>query len=460
MESAAERGKPRQREAGYSAAMQSTQFAAPAAVLQLLECLQRDGHEAVLAGGCIRDLLRGAPVRDWDIATSARPERSLVLFPRAVPTGLRHGAIMAPCAAGPVDVTTFRGASLAEDLARRDFTINAMAWDPLRNAWHDPHGGRADLAAQILRAVGRAADRLTEDPLRALRAARLLAALNLRMDPALREALPGAAEALAQVAPERIRSELERLLLAPRAGRGMALLRHSTLEAALLPGVRADAAALVQLLPADLELRLAAWLRGAGSGALSRWRFPKNRARNTERLLALHPVDRWPSADAAMRRLRKRAGSEENLGRLFTLREAELQLAEAQLRSAATSEVQTAEMQLRGATDAAQSESPQNTAPQSAAEIARTREKLAALRAALKRTRGHAISAAALALDGRAVMEILGIGPGPMVGRALRHLLECVLEDPAQNQPGALRALLCAWRGAQTPPLSPRGGSQ
>jgi len=428
MESAAEHGKPRQREAGYSAAMQSTQFAAPAAVLQLLECLQRDGHEAVLAGGCIRDLLRGAPVRDWDIATSARPERSLVLFPRAVPTGLRHGAIMAPCAAGPVDVTTFRGASLAEDLARRDFTINAMAWDPLRNAWHDPHGGRADLAAQTLRAVGRAADRLAEDPLRALRAARLLAALNLRVDPALREALPGAAEALAQVAPERIRSELERLLLAPRAGRGISLLRHSTLEAALLPGVRADAAALVQLLPADLELRLAAWLRGAGSGALARWRFPKNRARNTERLLALHPVDRWPSADSAMRRLRKRAGSEANLARLFTLREAELQLAEEQL--------------------------------QSAAEIARAREKLAALRAALKRTRGHAISAAALALDGRAVMEILGIGPGPMVGRALRHLLECVLEDPAQNQPGALRALLCAWRGAQTPPLSRRGGSQ
>jgi len=450
MESAAEHGKPRQREAGYSAAMQFTQFAAPAAVLQLLECLQRDGHEAVLAGGCIRDLLRGAPVRDWDIATSARPERSLVLFPRAVPTGLRHGAIMAPCAAGPVDVTTFRGASLAEDLARRDFTINAMAWDPLRNAWHDPHGGRADLAAQTLRAVGRAEDRLAEDPLRALRAARLLAALNLRMDPALREALPGAAEALAQVAPERIRSELQRLLLAPQAGRGISLLRHSTLEAVLLPGVRADTAALVQLLPADLELRLAAWLRGAGSGALARWRFPKNRARNTERLLALHPVDRWPSADAAMRRLRKRAGSEENLARLFTLREAELQLAEAQ-QSGAASEAQT---------DAAQSESPQNTAPQSAAEIARTREKLAALRAALKRTRGHAISAAALALDGRAVMEILGIGPGPMVGRALRHLLECVLEDPAQNQPGALRALLCAWRGAQTPPLSPRGGSQ
>jgi len=430
--------------------MLAMHFAAPAAVRQLLECLQRDGHEAVLAGGCIRDLLRGAPVRDWDIATSARPERSLALFPRAVPTGLRHGTIMAPSAAGPVDVTTFRGASLAEDLARRDFTINAMAWDPLRNTWHDPHGGRADLAAQILRAAGRAADRLAEDPLRALRAARLLAALNLRMDPALREALPGAAESLAQVAPERIRSELERLLLAPQAGRGMALLRHSTLEAALLPGVRADAAALVQLLPADLELRLAAWLRGAGSGALSRWRFPKNRARNTERLLALHPVDRWPPADSAMRRLRKRAGSEANLARLFTLREAELQLAEEQ-QGGAASEAQT---------NAAQSESLQNTAPQSAAEVARARAKLAALRAALARTRGHAISTASLALDGRAVMEILGIGPGPMVGRALRHLLECVLEDPAQNQPGALRALLCAWRGAQASPLSPRGGSQ
>ena len=411
--------------------------AAPAAVLQLLRRLQQDGHQAALVGGCVRDLLRGAPVRDWDIATSARPERSLALFPRAVPIGLRHGTIMAPCAAGPVDVTPFRGANLAEDLARRDFTINAMAWDPLRNAWHDPHGGRADLAAQMLRAAGRAEERLAEDPLRALRAARLLAALNLRIAPALRDALPGAAGALLQVAPERIRSELERLLLTAQAGRGMALLRQSGLEAALLPGVRADAAGLVALLPADLELRLAAWLRGAGTGPLARWRFPKNRARNTERLLALHPVDRCPPADAAMRRLRKRAGSEAVLSRLFTLREAELQLAEAQ------------------------SGALQQSAPQpDAAEIARARQALAALRAALARTRGHAISPAALALDGRAVMEILGIGPGPVVGRALRHLLECVLEDPAQNQPAALRALLCAWRDAQTPPLSPRGGSQ
>lgn len=411
--------------------------APPAAVLQLLEVLQQDGHEAVLAGGCVRDRLRGAPVRDWDIATSARPERCLALFPRAVPIGLRHGTIMAPCAAGPVDVTTFRGASLAEDLARRDFTINAMAWDPLRGGWHDPHGGRADLAAQTLRAVGRAEARLAEDPLRALRAARLLAALNLRIAPALRAALPGAAKSLAQVAPERIRSEIERLLLAARAGRGLALLRHSGLEAALLPGLRADGAELVAMLPADLELRLAAWLRGARAGALlARWRFPKNRARNTERLLALHPVDRCPPADAAMRRLRKRAGSEANLARLFALREAELQLAEAP------------------------SHSPQKNAPQpDASEIARAREKLAALRAALERTRGHAISPAALALDGRAVMEILGVGPGPMVGRALRHLLECVLDDPAQNEPGALRARLCAWRETEAP-LSQHGGSQ
>ena len=388
----------------------------PAVVRALLDRLTASGHEAVLVGGCVRDLARGVAVRDWDVASSADLAALLALFPSAVPIGARFGTVMVPTPAGPVDVTRYRGeaGTLAADLARRDFTLNAAALRPGDEEPFDPFGGLADLAASRLAAVGDARARLAEDPLRALRAARLVAELDLRVDPALEAALPGAAGGLARVAAERVRSELERMLVAPRAGRGLALLRSSGLEAVLAPGAAPDAAARVDALPAERTVRLAAWLRGTTAARiLAAWRMPVARAREVEALLALHPVDETVRPrEPAVRRLLQRAG-ETGTERLFALREAEL------------------------ATGAAP--------PEAAARLAALRETLAAVR----RHGALALARTDLALDGRAVMATLGRGPGPWVGRALHYLTECVLDDPDCNTPEALRERLAAWAASQ-----------
>jgi tRNA nucleotidyltransferase (CCA-adding enzyme) len=388
--------------------------ALPEPVRALLAALAQAGHEAVLVGGCVRDRARGAPVHDWDVATSAAPAELLALFPRAVPIGLRFGTVMVPTAAGPVDVTQYRGPTLAADLARRDFTIDAIAWDPVRRAPIDPHGGLADLAARRLRAVGRAEERLAEDPLRALRAARIAAELGLEVDPALEAALPGAAASLPTVAGERVGAELLRLLAAPAPLPGLALLRRSGLEAALVPGAREDALRVVAALGPDVTLRLAAWLRGTAAAAiLSRWRVARVRRLAVENLLAVHPADESAGAgDAGARRLRRRAGGDEQLARALALREAEC-------------------------------------AAGALPDTAAVRARLTALRERLERTKAQAIARAELALSGADVMDCLGVGPGPRVGAALRHLLERVLEDPAENTPERLREHLRAWSAAQ-----------
>lgn len=384
----------------------------PAPLRAILEKLCADGHRAHLVGGCVRGWLRGEAVHDFDVATDARPERVLELFPRAVPIGLRHGTVMVPTSSGPVDVTSTRpGASLEDDLVRRDFTVNAMAFDPLGPRFVDPWGGRADLAAGRLRCAGSAAERLREDPVRALRAARFAATLPLLPDAELEAALPACADALDDVAPERIRRELEALLAGARAGRGVALLRRTGLEARLVPGAPDDAALVIDRLPPDTELRWAAWLRGTrAESILARLRVPRRSAERVIRLLGLHPIDAQadPGSPVSLRRVLSRAG-DDGVAALLALREAEL-----------------------GAGAAGQ-------------------ESLATLRGAFERERGRqdlALHRLDLALDGRAVMEVLDCRPGPMVGRALRWLTERVLEDPTLNTAERLREILLE-RGAE-----------
>ena len=165
---------------------------------EVLDTLQRAGFEAWYVGGCVRDTLLGRPIHDWDVTTSALPEQVLALFPRTVPTGLQHGTVTVLSDSGPVEVTTYRAdgdyhdgrhpdgvrfvRSLREDTARRDFTVNAMAMDQRGNI-RDFYGGRADLAAGILRCVGAPERRFREDALRMLRACRFAAQLGFAIEP-------------------------------------------------------------------------------------------------------------------------------------------------------------------------------------------------------------------------------------------------------------------------------------
>lgn len=214
--------------------------AIPEGVREVLEALEAAGHEAWCVGGCVRDtlladlrMLNGArpPVlspEDWDVTTSALPEETMAVFgERALPTGLKHGTVTVRTAEGGVEITTYRldGAyrdhrhpesvtftrSLEEDLARRDFTVNAMALS-LRGELRDPFGGRADLEEGWLRCVGDPDRRFQEDALRILRGMRFSAVLGLDEEDETERAMDRNRELLREIAPERIWTELVKLL--------------------------------------------------------------------------------------------------------------------------------------------------------------------------------------------------------------------------------------------------------
>ena len=205
----------------------------PEAVKRVLETLETAGYEAWCVGGCVRDSLLGRDPVDWDVTSSARPEAVLALFgPRAVPTGLPHGTVTVRTEGRPVEVTTFRrdGAyrdhrrpeavsftdSLEEDLRRRDYTVNAMALS-LRGELQDPLGGRADLAAGVLRCVGEPDRRFGEDALRILRGLRFAAVLGFSLHPDTADSIHRSRELLREIAAERIWAELSALLTGPWA---------------------------------------------------------------------------------------------------------------------------------------------------------------------------------------------------------------------------------------------------
>ena len=204
-------------------------FPVPEAVGEILRRLEAAGFQAWCVGGAVRDALLGRQIGDWDVTTSAPPEAVLSLFaPCALPTGLRHGTVTVKTEGGEgVEVTTFRrdGAyldnrhpdhveftsSLREDLARRDFTVNAMAVN-LRGEMADPFGGREDLERGLLRAVGTAEERFQEDALRILRGLRFAARLGFALSPDTGRAMVRCASLLDRIAPERIREELTGML--------------------------------------------------------------------------------------------------------------------------------------------------------------------------------------------------------------------------------------------------------
>lgn len=247
----------------------------PCAVTDTLSRLENYGHQAVVVGGAVRSLVQGRMPADWDLATSATPDQVMRLFRRVHPTGLKYGTVTVSEGGEQLEVTTFRtdgtygdgrrpdtvefGHDLATDLARRDFTINALALDS-RGRLNDPCDGLRDLELGLIRAVGDPAARFAEDALRLLRAVRLAAELAFRLESATAAAVKQGAALLARVAPERRLQELRRLLLAKAAGWGLTQLRQMGLWPYIWPGNRLprQAPAAMASLPFDWELRLAA----------------------------------------------------------------------------------------------------------------------------------------------------------------------------------------------------------
>ena len=227
-----------------------TELKLPAPVRQLIAQLEQAGYETCAVGGCVRDCLLSRVPDDWDLCTAAPPEQILSLFAdcRPIPTGQAHGTVTVPIGGILCEITPFRtesgyadgrhpdqvlfGCTLEEDLARRDFTINAMAYHPVRSLI-DPFGGRRDLQDGLLRCVGDPFRRFSEDALRLLRGARFLAVFGLTAEAGTAAALHDLSSTVVRASHERLLPELLKLLCAPQAAR--ALSEFSDLLFALVP---------------------------------------------------------------------------------------------------------------------------------------------------------------------------------------------------------------------------------
>lgn len=449
--------------------------AVPGAVRVVCQRLRQAGHQAVCVGGAVRDALLGRAPGDWDVATSAAPAEVQELFRKTIPTGIQHGTVTVMArdrsrdGGQPADherqprmaieVTTFRGEGaysdgrrpdtvtfgvpLHEDLARRDFVINAIAYDPVDHALIDPFGGRDDLAARRVRAVGEAAVRFDEDGLRVMRAVRFAAQLDFALDPDTEAAIPGALARLAQVSWERVRDELLKTLRAPRGVRGLELARRTGILAHVLPelgdlGSLPDLGDLADVGPAEAlgAPAAAAWQRAlarvdaiAAEDPVLRlaallWELaPRQvdaalrrlKASNAERGRVLTLVSQgsaWPAeshTDAGLRRLLGRAGRE-RAEDLLALWHAEARATHDPDHAARLEDV-----------------------------CARARRVLAA---------GDALTVAELSITGGDLMSILGIPPGRIIGRLLDAALERVLADPSLDTPERLAALAPALHAA------------
>jgi tRNA nucleotidyltransferase (CCA-adding enzyme) len=440
----------------------------PEALRGVLDRLRAGGHQAYLVGGTVRDVLLKRPAHDiFDVATDLVPETVVERFDRVEPVGIAHGTVLVLTDGIRVECTTFRREGgypdarhperveftrdVREDLARRDLTVNAMAFDPASGVLVDPHGGLADLGRRMLRAVGDPVERFREDALRPVRAARFAATLGMELEPATRLALGRTVDRAARVAVERVRAELDRLMEAARPSVGIELLREAGLLELWLPELTlgygvpqnryhaydvyehglhtCDAA------PADKPVvRWAALLHDigkpatrverAGEGtfynhqfvgaeladrALERLRFPLVPRTRIVHLVREHMFDyRQVWSDSALRRWLRRVG-EDSIADLFDLRIAD---------TLGNGLRQGFPGYLEG-----------------------MRERIEALLAA-----SAALHVKDLAIGGREVMEVLGLAPGPRVRETLEALLEEVLDRPERNTREHLMARLGAWR--------------
>ena len=410
----------------------------PPPIRKVIERLREEGHAAYLVGGCVRDTLRGVAPKDFDVASSAWPEEVQRAFPKVIPTGIQHGTVTVLMGGVHVEVTTFRSEGdyhdgrrpsavtfeqdIVKDLSRRDFTINAMAWNPLNHELVDPFRGQEDLKARLIRCVGSANDRFSEDGLRPMRAVRFAAVLDFTLDPATQAAIPATLSVFRKVAHERVREEFVKLLLSKREAFGLELLAVTGLLDVFLPELaRADAEAArlaraaAAAAPADVEIRLAALLadlvdpqRAEEIGV--RLKCPTKNIERVRLFVGHAALERHvEGSDPALRRLIAKVGPA-NVEPLTQVARARVQARE----------------------------------PGRLLELEALIGRLLALVAAKPPLTGKD-----LALNGGAIMSALGVGPSPIVGEATRFLVEQVLDEPSLNEAEKLKGLLRSWLQAR-----------
>lgn len=438
---------------------------APGYVRWAARTLEEAGYETWAVGGAIRNTLLGLPSGDWDLATRASPKVVQRLFPRTVPVGVEHGTVGVLTRAGVLlEVTTFRkdvetfgrhavvefAETLEEDLSRRDFTVNAIAWHPLKGEFRDPFRGREDLKRGILRTVGDPRERFREDYLRVLRALRFSGRFRFHIQDETWQAIRASRNSLGGLSPERVREELLKILSeAPAPSRALSLYRLSGVLEALYPELASVEGCLRpdppedlwvhSLLLADLILperpllRLAALFQGVGvppcrdeagggvakddegdamdrgrertAALMIRLRFSNAEIRRVSELMGVGleaPLSMEPGAET--RRWLHQAGPEHlpDLIRIW--------LARARLD------------RLRWLRD-----------PGPTVDLIRR------LRGEVRS--GRPLVLGDLAFDGRQLIA-MGLKPGPHFGVILSALMDRVLEDPALNDPESLREVV------------------
>ena len=406
------------------------------------------GYEALIVGGALRDSLLGRPIADWDIATSAPRDSIRELFSDRKTYHLRHETVTIVLPNKRLEITPYRDPdrTLEGDLARRDFTINAMAYDLLSKRLIDPWGGGKDLIQRVLRATKDPDVRFREDPIRLLRGIRLAVELGFEIDSKTLHAMETLGRLLRRVAQERIRDELSKLLMCSHPSKGFKMLSGHGMLKQIIPelcegeGVEQNghhqltvfdhALETVERVPQVLHLRLAALLHDVGKPRVrtledDSWRFPGHARKGasvagqimirlrfsrllTEKVVHLvlnHMIEytsQW--SDGAVRRLIGRAGSA-GIDDLLALRKADL------------------------------------LAHGTGNECARPMKELQE-RVASSLQKKQATSVLQLAINGHGVMKLLHLEPGPRVGEILRHLLKIVTDNPHLNNPDDLKVLL------------------
>ena len=450
----------------------------PEPVKQALEQLERAGHEAFPVGGCVRDALMGKQPSDWDIATAAEPGRVTEVFRdrRVIETGLKHGTVTVLIGGMPLEITTYRvdglytdhrrpdgvtfTRSLTEDLARRDFTVNAMACHPQKGVI-DPFGGRGDLERGILRCVGEADKRFGEDPLRILRGMRFMATYGFTAEAETDASMRRNRELLRFISAERIRVELEKLLLGPFARK--VLLSYPEILTFVIPelgpcvdfpqhnlwhdlDVYAHTLKTVECVPAEPALRWAALFHDiakpvcfftdekgerhfyghADAGAdmavkiMARLKFD-NATRDTVRNLVSCHMDYPEPAERSVNRAILRCGAE-HFGEILLLQRADNLALTADELSPRTEPLPLTEKMLSKRRDSFK----KNEA------VSRLFEEM--------QKKPHCFGTGELLIDGQSIMA-LGFG-GADIGRAKEMLLWAVADGKVANETEALTAYL------------------